>query len=93
MILKVEVKDRQSLFDIALQVYVNTEGAYILAKENDLEVTDKLHAGQILSYSPDNVIDKRIVNQYKLNAIYPTTAFDFSVDGRIFDETFELTFN
>ncbi len=90
--MKVEVKDRQSILDIALQVYGNIESAFILAKENGLEITDDLDSGRVLEYSSENIIEKSVVTNYVLNRIYPVTMCEIDINNRIFDETFDLTF-
>lgn len=89
--MKVTVETGQSLTDIAIQVYGSAEGAFILAKENGLSVTSQLKAGDVLSYSSDKVIDKRVVDYYAKNGIKPVTGFGSF--ERKFDETFDLTFN
>lgn len=91
--MKVEVLDRQSLIDIALQVYGSIEGVFTLAVENGLSVTDSLTSGQVLDYSPENIIDKRVTQQYKIQNIRPATAFGYDLETRVFDDTFDTTFN
>lgn len=91
--MKVEVLEGQSLIDIALQVYGSIEGVFTLAMENGLSVTDSLQSGQSLDYSPENIIDKRVTQQYKVQNIRPATAFTSDLDRRIFDDSFDTTFN
>ena len=79
----------QSLTDIALRVYGSAEGAVVLAEENGLEVTELLEPGTILEYSPGNVINKGMVQYYSTKDVRPATA----LTGRVFDETFDLSFN
>ena len=91
--MKVTVLQNQTLSDIALQVYGTIEGVFVLATDNDLSVTDELKAGQVLECQADKVINKQIVQYYSDNNIHPATAFLYDVDNRIFDNTFNLTFN
>lgn len=91
--MKVTVVNNQCLADVAVQVYGSAEAVFTLANENNLSVTDLLIAGQQLDYSSDNIVNKRVVDYYKANNIHPVTAFDGDVDYRLFDNTFDLTYN
>lgn len=91
--MKVAVLQNQTLSDIALQVYGSVEGVFVLATDNNLSVTTELKAGQMLEYQADKVINKQIVQYYSDNNIHPATAFLYDIDNRIFDNTFNLTFN
>ena len=51
--MKVTVKDRQSLFDVAIQVLGSAEGVFALAERNGLSITDRLTDGQELEYDRD----------------------------------------
>lgn len=86
----VTVLEGQSLLDIALQELGSLEGAYNLAVLNGLSLTDSLAAGMLLQL-PD-VVDKRIVNYYSERNIRPATMFDPVTKQRIFDDTFDFTF-
>ncbi|MBO4778102.1 MAG: hypothetical protein J5588_06365 [Bacteroidales bacterium] len=66
------VKNGQSLFDIALQECGNAESAFNMAMLNGLSMTDVLSNGQSLEL-PD-VTEKKIVQQYAVNEIFPATA-------------------
>lgn len=79
----------QSLTDVALRVYGSADGAIVLAEENGLEVTDVLEPGQVLEYQPEKVMNKGIVQYYVAQDVRPATA----MKGRVFDETFDLSFN
>lgn len=79
----------QSLADVALRVYGSADGAIVLAEENGLEVTDVLEPGQVLEYQPEKVMNKGIVQYYAAQDVRPATA----MKGRVFDETFDLSFN
>ena len=91
--MKVTVVNNQSLTDVAVQVYGSAEAVFILADENNLSVTDLLTAGQQLDYSSENIVNKRVVDYYKANSIHPVTGFDGDVDSRLFDESFDQSFN
>lgn len=87
--------NNQSLFDIALQVYGDATGAFMLAKENGLSITADLTPGQVLQYDPTNVINKQVVDYYRVNNIKPATAITEEPtpeDRGIFDYTFDETF-
>ena len=86
--MKVTVRSGQTLADIALQVCGGLEGVFDLARENGLNVTDELRAGQVLSYS--KVIDKGVARYYEVNGISPATVC--VKGGMIFDGTFDSTF-
>jgi hypothetical protein len=68
----IKVLDGQSIFDIALMVAGSVEAAFDLAVENGLSITDNLMPGQLLQYS-GTVINKRVVEHYKINEIAPAT--------------------
>lgn len=91
--MKVTVLSNQSLLDLSIQVYGSSEGVFMLAQENGLSVTDTLVPGQELLYSPDKAIDKRIVRYYRDNSIISATASNMDLDSRVFDNSFDLTFN
>lgn len=91
--MKVTVRNGQTLTDIAIQVYGSSEAVFTLASENALDITDKLTAGMELDYSSDNIVNKRIVDYYAANNIYPCTQDDADVSNRLFDDTFNIAFN
>lgn len=90
--MKVIVLSNQSLADLAIQVYGSVEGIVLLARENGLEITDMPEAGRQLKVSSENIIDKRIVQYYAGMKVYPATDSSGLMGNRIFDETFDLTF-
>lgn len=47
--IKVKVKARQTLLDIAVKVYGTIEGAFVLAEQNNVGITDDLEVGMELS--------------------------------------------
>ena len=72
---RVVAKDRQTLFDIALEVWGRAELAYDLAESNGLELSAEVEAGAVLVV-PTVVgkTDAAVVEQYALNGIEPATA-------------------
>lgn len=89
--MKVTVLQNQTLIDIALQVYGSVEGVYTLAVENGINVTDDIAEGDQLNYDIANIVNKNTVSYLKNNQIYPATGS--SRDIRIFDFTFDISFN
>lgn len=74
----VQVKDNQSLFDIALQVSGNFVSAFDIAQINDLSLTDRLSDGMILTVS--DVQDKTVVVEYNRYGICPATEIETDPD-------------
>ena len=69
---KITVRDRQTLFDIALQYCGDREAVFEIAKLNDFPVTAELSAGTEVTVP--EVINQRVVNYYEINRIVPATA-------------------
>lgn len=92
--MKVIVQQRQSLSDIALQVYGDVSGVIAIARENGLSVTPDLVAGQVLQ-CPDVVYDNYLQNYVRRNGIKPATLYDGigEISQRIFTEEFTLEFD
>lgn len=74
--MKIEVKNRQCLADIALQVCGSVEAVFAIAERNGLSITDDLAVGQILTYEPTDIEDKRVVAIYADEGICPVGAAD-----------------
>ena len=71
----ITAKDRQTLFDIALEVWGRAELAYDLAAENDLTLSDEVPAGLVLRIpTVEGKTDRGVVSAYELNGITPATA-------------------
>ncbi len=88
-----KVNDNQSLFDMAVQIAGNVEAAFDLALINGLSITDDLAIGSELKKV--EAIKKDITNYYINRNVIPATAtteIDLSTH-RIFDNTFDNTFN
>lgn len=71
--MEITVKERQSLFDIALEYLGSVEGVLSLAKRNDISITDALCDGTILSYEASDVIDEKVVERYAMEHVSPAT--------------------
>jgi len=83
----------QSLLDLAIQTAGSVEAAYDFAVANGLSVTDDLIVGK--EHKATGVINKSVLNYYTQKNIKPATAIT-GIDeftNRIFDYTFDLTFN
>ena len=91
--MKVIVQQRQSLSDIALQVYGDISGVVARARANGLSVTPELVVGQVLQ-CPDVVYDNYLQNYVRKNGIKPATLFDGlgEISQRIFTDEYTLEF-
>lgn len=82
----------QTFFDIAIQEFGSVEAAFLFATLNGFSVTDDLVPGALLQKT--DVINKNILSYYKNKNIKPATGLGSSqVRTRIFDYTFDFTFN
>lgn len=92
--MKVIVQQRQSLSDIALQVYGDVSGVIAIARANGLSVTPDLVAGQVLQ-CPDVVYDYYLQNYVRRNGIKPATLYDGigEISQRVFTEEYTLEFD
>lgn len=93
--MKITVLQRQTLSDIALEVYGDISGLPGIARANGLSVTDELQAGQVLQ-CPDVVYDNYLQNYVRKYGIKPATApgiGDGELQIRIFTEQFTLEFD
>lgn len=90
---EITIGSNQSLFDIAIQETGAPEAAFLLALDNDIEITETLKPGSLLLYSGE-IISPDIYNYYRTRNIKPATALkDYSEPSeRIFDYSFDLTF-
>ena len=68
----IQIKDRQTLFDIAIQHCGDREAAFQIADINNLPLTATLSVGLSLEIpTPSN---QRVVDYYTSNSILPATA-------------------
>nr|DAY55047.1 MAG TPA: hypothetical protein [Caudoviricetes sp.] len=72
--MKITAADRQSLFDLSLQVCGSIEAVFELAKVNGMSITDALAPGQGLEYNANSIRDKQVVQHYTNNRVIPSTA-------------------
>lgn len=76
--MRIEVKERQTLLDIALMTAGTVEAAIEIAEANGVSVTDELGDGQVLEV-PDrvspggNTADARVVRRYRAQGVEPAT--------------------
>ena len=90
--MKVKVLQRQSLADIALEVYGDLSGLPGIARENGISMTDDLVPGTVL-ICPDVVYDNYLQNYVRKNGIKPATVdAGGEIPQRIFTEQFTLEF-
>ena len=92
--MKVTVQRRQSLSDIALQVYGDVSGVVAIARANGLSVTSALVPGQLLQ-CPEDVYDNYLQTYVRRNGIRPATLYDGlgEISQRTFTEQFTLEFS
>ena len=69
----ITVKDRQSLFDIAIQYLGSIEGVWTLAERNNISITDELEDGTILKYDSADIIDTKVADHYERERLSPAT--------------------
>ena len=91
--MEVQVKDGQTLADIAIQEYGSLEALPVLAAANAIGMTDTLEAGSRLQ-RPD-VSHNRLIQQYcKANDVSPATERGMTdVKLRVFSGEFSPQFN
>ena len=90
----VTVLKRQTLSDIALEVYGDISGLPGIARANGLSMTAELSVGQVLQ-CPDIVYDAYLQNYVRKYGIKPATEYsdeDGEIRQRIFTEEFTLEF-
>lgn len=74
--MELTVRDRQSLWDIAVQYLGGVEGVFLLAARNGIEVTSRLKDGQRLEWENDDVISPSIQSACTVKGIIPATDID-----------------
>ena len=73
--MKVTVQRRQTLSDIAIQVYGNVSAVTALAEANRISITDDLEAGTELE-CPDIVYDRYMQDYVRKAKLMPATSID-----------------
>lgn len=68
------VLNRQSLFDLAIQIFGDVRAAFDLAEANGLSITDEVAAGQKLVVPESLYKEEDIQRYYKSKGILPATA-------------------
>ena len=71
--MKITVKPRQTLSDIAVQVYGDESAVVLLARTNNVSITQALAPGTVLD-APEQVFDRQMQNFVRTNKISPATA-------------------
>lgn len=91
--MKTVVQAGQTLLDIAIQEYGTIEAAFMLAKTNDISITDTLQAGQEIE-TPEKVYNSELADYCQRNSVSPATSETASnaVRLRIFTEQFTEQF-
>ena len=74
--MKIAVRDRQCLIDIALQACGSVEAVFAIAERNGLAITDDLVVGQTLTYETADIEDKQVVAAYASSGVFPAGAAD-----------------
>ena len=92
--MKVKVLQRQTLSDIALQVYGDISGIVGLAMSNGVGVADQLVPGTVLE-CPDVIYHNYLQNYVRVNHIVPATVYDGlgELTERIFTDQFTEEFD
>ena len=67
----IKVRDRQSIWDIALQVCGDAEAAFAIAELNDVSMSEQIYPGTEIEVP--SVMERRVVEYYKQNSIEPAT--------------------
>ena len=70
--MEIKVLDGQTIFDVVMMVSGSVEGAFELALENGISVTDDLKSGQVLRFS-GGVINKKVLEYFRENGVVPAT--------------------
>lgn len=71
--MQVVVKARQTVSDIAIQVYGDLRAAPLIAQTNEVSLTDDLAPGTLLE-CPDVVYDQYIQDYVRSEKVTPATA-------------------
>lgn len=66
-----DVRDGQSLVDVALRICGAAEGVWVLAERNGLSVTDRLEVGAVIEYEGEDVVERRVAEKYAQEGIWP----------------------
>ena len=72
-IINIQVHDRQTLLDVAIQHLGDATGALELAVLNNLSLTAELQAGQVLQVDTNQIVNAKVVNYLKQKDVIPIT--------------------
>lgn len=91
--MKATILSGQSLLDVVVQECGGMEDLFLLARKNDVSITDVLVAGQIINI-PDAVCNRLVTDYFKNNRIKPSTAggTDSLIKHRVFSKVFSKVF-
>ena len=90
--MQITVKNNQSIFDIALLKTGSIEEAINMSILFGISITDIIEAGTVLDFTPI-ITSKKILNYFENNKLTPATALAIeAISSRIFDTTFDFTF-
>ena len=68
--MEVTVRDRQSLFDISVQILGGIEGVFALAECNGLGITDRLRDGQVLTWDVSYTVNDKYGRNMRCAVLY-----------------------
>lgn len=71
--MKIRIRNRQTLLDIAMQATGTIESVFEIAKRNDLGVTAALSANQELDILDSGINDLVVLEDYERKTVYPAT--------------------
>lgn len=84
--MEVRVKDRQSLFDVAVQYLGSVEGVFALAERNDISITRELSDGDKIEYEENDVVNLKVRKEYANRNIVPATEIEPELMKVLLDE-------
>lgn len=92
--MKVKVRPRQTLSDIAVQIYVDIRAAALIAETNSLDIAGELPAGTELE-CPEIVYDRYMQDYAHNNGVSPALTLnpEDDINAKIFTEQFMTEFN
>ncbi len=72
----IQAKERQTLFDIALQECGDMEVAFDIARKNDISISTVLDPGTMLQVPEAGTGGRRVADYYAINRIVPATGME-----------------
>lgn len=89
--MEVTVKDRQSLFDIAVQCLGGIEGVFAFAEHNGISITDRLSDGTVLLWEHTDVVNANVQKTYALRGLFPATELETKELNELLNATEDVT--